>query len=242
MTNPLIRVQITDIECTRNFSVWRAHEISWLLHVSQLNRHSRGQIIVIEKLMPKLNLNYMKTIIWKTQPGDYKPTKYEDYLRRSIVGSLIYLVTFTRPDFLYLIGAQAHQMYTPTRRHIIHLKDIIRFLQGTNKIGLNFRRSGASLHYHSQPRWTQIEQYVWKLATATTFCSGVCRAITPEQRQQKSNLSSYAWRCCRTRSAPTTTTTSIKLRGSGGCNKQIHHLAAPTTFHLISQRWWLPNH
>lgn len=54
---------------------------------------------------------------------------------RSLAGALQYL-TFTRPDISYAVQKICLFMHEPRERHLIALKRIISYLQGTKSMGL----------------------------------------------------------------------------------------------------------
>jgi hypothetical protein len=59
-------------------------------------------------------------------------TKY-----RSIVGGLQYL-TLTRPDISFPVNRVCQFLHTPTDFHMVAVKRIVRYVQGTFNIGLKF--------------------------------------------------------------------------------------------------------
>ncbi|XP_071704657.1 uncharacterized mitochondrial protein AtMg00810-like [Rutidosis leptorrhynchoides] len=63
------------------------------------------------------------------------PTKY-----RSLAGALQYL-TFTRPDISYAVQQVCLHMYDPKDVHMLALKRIVRYLQGTPTLGLHIQKS-----------------------------------------------------------------------------------------------------
>ncbi|XP_040577633.1 uncharacterized protein [Lepeophtheirus salmonis] len=65
-----------------------------------------------------------------------KPIEY-----RSIVGSLIYLSTRTRPDLAFAVGALAHYCDAPGSEHWVALKIILLYLKNTKNLGLCYRKS-----------------------------------------------------------------------------------------------------
>ncbi|XP_071695040.1 uncharacterized mitochondrial protein AtMg00810-like [Rutidosis leptorrhynchoides] len=74
-----------------------------------------------------------------SQTGDpyHNPTEY-----RSLVGALQYL-TFTKPDISYAIQQVCLHMHAPTNIHMIAVKRIIRYIQGTSHFGLFISKSTA---------------------------------------------------------------------------------------------------
>ena len=54
---------------------------------------------------------------------------------RSLAGALQYL-TFTRPDIAYAVQQVCLHMHDPREPHLVALKRILRYLQGTLDLGL----------------------------------------------------------------------------------------------------------
>ena len=72
---------------------------------------------------------------------DYEnPRKY-----REIVGSLIYLMSCTRPDICYVVSLLSQHLAAPTDAHFNLAKHVLRYLRGTTKYGLVFHRSDVPL-------------------------------------------------------------------------------------------------
>jgi histone deacetylase 1/2 len=63
---------------------------------------------------------------------------------RSIVGSLQYL-TLTRPDISFSVNKVCQYLHDPTTTYWTAAKHILRYIQGTLKIGLIFHKSSSSL-------------------------------------------------------------------------------------------------
>lgn len=61
-----------------------------------------------------------------------------DYPFKDLVGSLLYLVTCTRPDLAHAVG-MASRTGTPTSHHWQRLKRVLRYLKGTSSYGLHFK-------------------------------------------------------------------------------------------------------
>lgn len=74
-------------------------------------------------------------------------------LYRSTVGALQYLV-LTRPDIAYAVSKVSQFLQTPTDRHWIAVKRILRYLRGTSSSGLHIRRTtDLSLHAYADADW-----------------------------------------------------------------------------------------
>ena len=59
---------------------------------------------------------------------------------QEIVGSLIYLVTCTRPDIAYVVSILAQRMSKPNMAHLKLAKLVLRYLKGTKFHGLIYRK------------------------------------------------------------------------------------------------------
>ena len=58
---------------------------------------------------------------------------------QSVVGSLLYLSTKTRPDITYAVSSIACYCAKPTNDHYTAVKRIVRYLNGTRNFGLLYR-------------------------------------------------------------------------------------------------------
>ena len=68
-------------------------------------------------------------------------TSYDDpTLYRSLAGALQYL-TFTRPDISYVVQQVCLHMHAPCTDHMLALKHILRYVQGTLHYGLHLYSS-----------------------------------------------------------------------------------------------------
>ena len=59
---------------------------------------------------------------------------------RAIAGSILYLAVCTRPDLSFAIGSLARQMHAPTMRNFRMLKRVLRYISGTQILGLHYVR------------------------------------------------------------------------------------------------------
>ena len=64
----------------------------------------------------------------------------ETWNYRSVVGMLLYLSTNTRPDISFAVSQVARFTHTPKQSHGTAVKSIIRYLAGTSKRGVIYRR------------------------------------------------------------------------------------------------------
>ena len=63
-----------------------------------------------------------------------------DYPYLSAIGALMYLANGTRPDIAFAVNLLARFSAAPTKRHWNGIKQILRYLRGTEDLGLFFRR------------------------------------------------------------------------------------------------------
>ena len=66
-------------------------------------------------------------------------------LYRQMIGSLMYLVN-TRPDICYAVNALSQFMCEPKEIHLVAIKHIMRYLQGTLNLGLKYEKVDLDLH------------------------------------------------------------------------------------------------
>ena len=105
----------------------------------------------VDKLLERFNMNDCKT---KPTPcplginkelGNNSELLEDNTLYREIVGSLIYLMTNTRPDISYVVTLLGQYMSKPTFAHLSLAKHVLRYLKGTKSLGLNFVKSDSGL-------------------------------------------------------------------------------------------------
>lgn len=74
-----------------------------------------------------------------SEPADAK-------LYRSIVGSLIYIMTATRPDLCYVVTKLSQHMSDPTVKDLTMAKHVLRYLKSTVDYALVFKKSAEPLN------------------------------------------------------------------------------------------------
>ena len=76
-------------------------------------------------------------------------------LYREIVGSLIYLMTCTRPDLCYVVTYSSQHLSKPKKSHFGMAKKVLRYLKGTQGRCLKFiKGSQLKLMGYSDSDWT----------------------------------------------------------------------------------------
>ena len=74
-------------------------------------------------------------------------------LYRSMIGSLLYL-TASRSDIMLAVGLVARYQAAPKQNHLLEIKRIFRYLQGTAHYGLRYRkRKSFTLTTYTNEDW-----------------------------------------------------------------------------------------
>jgi hypothetical protein len=109
----------------------------------------------VKKLLKNFNMAEANSIsapmIGRSKTGDdpYRPCEEEEeevdkqrYL--AAVGALIYLATHTRPDIAFATSVLARHSRKPTHRHWAAIKHLLRYLRGTEDLGLHFTKDAEA--------------------------------------------------------------------------------------------------
>ena len=130
--------------------------ISWLLGIEFIvkpNDIEMNQSKYIEKMLSKFKLAdcYAKPIpcdlgIDKLGNNNNSQELADQSLYREIVGSLIYLMTTTRPEICYSVTRLSQYLSKPTLAHLNSAKYVLKYLKGTINHGLKFIKSNSSLN------------------------------------------------------------------------------------------------
>ena len=110
-------------------------------------RQSKGEIFIsqekyLDKILKKFQMHNCKPIstplaVSEKLQKDDGAQKFDAKIYRSLVGSLIYL-TNTRPDIVYPVSLISRFMQDPSKLHYAAAKRILRYLQGTRKLGIRY--------------------------------------------------------------------------------------------------------
>ncbi|KAF7147957.1 hypothetical protein RHSIM_Rhsim03G0172600 [Rhododendron simsii] len=98
---------------------------------------------VFESAMKNCNSVSTPTEFGLKLTKDHDGKKVDSTLYKQIVGSLMYL-TATRPDIMYSVSLISRYMENPTELHLLVAKRIFRYLQGTWKFGLFYKKGERS--------------------------------------------------------------------------------------------------
>ena len=76
---------------------------------------------------------------------DHSEKLPDNRLYREIVGSLIYVMTCTRPDLCYIVTKLSQNKSNPTKAHLSMAKHVLCYLKGTINIGLTFTKQNTEV-------------------------------------------------------------------------------------------------
>ena len=129
-------------------------KLEWFLGIKfeyEKNCIKMSQADFIERILIKFS---MQNSIPRTLPCDVNINKFdnEDSKRlenpkiyREIVGSLIYLMTCSRPDISYVVSKLSQYMNKPTEAHLRVARNVLKYLKGSIDNKLCYRKSNEGL-------------------------------------------------------------------------------------------------
>lgn len=99
------------------------------------------QTSYIERILERYNMSECNPISTPEEVGKIIPDSAplpQEYPFKELTGSLLYMVTCTRPDIAHAVS-MASRTSKPTMAHWLALKRILRYLKGTKHIGIQFK-------------------------------------------------------------------------------------------------------
>ena len=143
-------LQSTKDNLSRQFKMKDLGVLCWFLGTEF--KCSEGMVEInqtryIEKLLSKFGMTSCKP---KTSPSvlglekvidTESPELHDPNLYRQIVGSLIYVMTGTRPDLCYIVTRLSQHMSKPMVENLNAVKHVLRYLKGTSQQSLKFKKS-----------------------------------------------------------------------------------------------------
>ena len=82
------------------------------------------------------------------QSDRYESKLHREY--RAIVGSLMYLYQWTRPDLGFAVTFLSRYLHKPGDKHLQAAKHVLRYLKGTVELGIRYTRDMARLKRRDQ--------------------------------------------------------------------------------------------
>jgi transposase InsO family protein len=137
-------------EIDKKYKAKHEGEVKWILGMKIIrNRQQRTMEITQERkvldLLHKYQLETSKVSPIPLPAGTVltkNPTTNTDesFVKRysELVGSLMHLATHTRPDLAHSVSMLCRHMSNPTIQHWNAAMQVLRYLKGTSKIGLNY--------------------------------------------------------------------------------------------------------
>jgi len=123
-------------ELSSKFDVKDLGKLSYFLGMSIIQNQEEketwiGQPAYTAKLLSKMGMSDCKAVKTSVDPGNHLMKTAEDEeaidqpLYQSVVGSLMYLATCTRPDIAYAVGMLARFTSKPNRSHWVAAKRVL---------------------------------------------------------------------------------------------------------------------
>jgi hypothetical protein len=107
-------------------------------HTINIHQHS-----YIRTILAKFRMDESRPVATPMAMKLHKRKPDEDAcdptINQSMIGSLMYAMTATRPDIAYAIGVLSRYNHDPSNEHMIALKRLFRYLNGTKYWRLRFR-------------------------------------------------------------------------------------------------------
>ena len=137
-------------ELASEFDIKDLGKLSYFLGMSIIQDQEKkkiwmGQPTYTEKLLSKMGMNNCNPVSTPADPSNHLVKAAEDDevvdqpLYQSLIGSLMYLATCTRPDIAYSVGVLARFSSKPNQSHWTAAKRVLRYLKGTSNLGIVFK-------------------------------------------------------------------------------------------------------
>ena len=139
----------------------------------------------IEKILNKFNMMDCNLKALPFDPSFFKITAadskiFEDNrLYRSMVGSLVYLASCTRPDISFVITKLSECLEKPTKAHFNACKHVMKYLRGTMDKGLCYNKCNSDIEligfsdsdWGSSPDRKSYSGYCFQLSKSNSIVS-----------------------------------------------------------------------
>ena len=151
-----------------NFKMTDLGQLSWFLGISfeiENDCIKMHQTKTVERILERFQMTECNP---KTVPCNVFVNKEIDCdskelsnptLFREILGSLIYLMSCTRPDLGYIVSKLSQYMQKPTHAHLNLCKFVLKYLKGSKDYCLKFRKSYDEMNLigHCDSDWGGTE-------------------------------------------------------------------------------------
>jgi len=138
----------------QNFRMTDLGKLNWFLGMSFVSGKDNievNQTKYVEKILDRFNMSdcYARNIPCDPSIVNTSTVESDELanatLYREIVGSLIYIMTGTRPDLCYVVTKLSQYMSKPTKAQLNAAKHVLKYLKGTMMYGLTFKKSNKSV-------------------------------------------------------------------------------------------------
>ena len=170
------------------FKMKDLHQLSWFLGIKFTfngTTVTMDQIKYIEKVVRRFQMQDCKPRATPCELGvnkissESEETFTDKKVYQEIVGSLIYVMTATRPDLSFIVTKLSQFMSNPSSCHLYLAKHVLRYLKGTLDYKLRFRKSmqGENVHGYCDADWGSSEDrksitgYVFKICEDSSAVS-----------------------------------------------------------------------
>lgn len=87
------------------------------------------------------------------EEGDELKKKDTEKHRHVVFGSLLYLATHTRPDQAFPATYLSQFCRKPSKTHWMDVQNILRYINGTQNLSLQFKKSNKALEVYTDADW-----------------------------------------------------------------------------------------
>ena len=136
------------LSLSNKFNMKDMGKLSWFLGIKfdiNDNEIKMSQSKNITKMLDRFGLNegHPKPIPADVtiNQNDLNSKPADKQLYQEIVGSLIYVMSCTRPDICFSVSKLAQHMQNPTNAHLSMAKQVLRYLKGTINHALTFKKA-----------------------------------------------------------------------------------------------------
>lgn len=123
-----------------------------------------NQTVFVEELLEQMDMSKanatttpMVERLSATESVGEKLSAEQHGLYRSVVGSLLYLACWTRPDIAFAVSELSRFMSAPCVKHFEALKRLLRYLKGTVTYGLRYTRASTDRKEKSNVLWGFVD-------------------------------------------------------------------------------------
>ena len=106
----------------------------------------------------------------------------------AMVGSLMYAMLGTRPDIVFAVGLLARYSNDPSDLHLDAAKSVLRYLQGSKKVGIMYSGQGPSLEGYSDADFATSDESRRRVTSGYVFSMGGGAVSWQSKRQPSVSL------------------------------------------------------